>query len=247
MRSLKIFFAATLVWLEVGCGLPSPYFLAAPIPGTLAVGTTSTASFTNPGTLAGNQTTLAGFEVYYKFSASTPTGNDINLGGGGTPGPGTLQADGFFPMCLSGDTPPISRTAPMISVSGADAASSFTVTLTINPIAILHVQLYLPHSGAVNLHYREIYLVCFNATLTSRWFAQNALLPPFCQRSFDYAGPATLTRLSTIPASGPRHPVYHSVCADVRIRGGNFYCAVFNCDVSRVCSDKRISLMKGIF
>jgi hypothetical protein len=137
VRSLKIPLATALVWLEVGCGLPSPYFLAAPIPGTLATGSgASTATFTNPGSQAGSQTTLAGFEVYYKFSASTPSGNDINLGGGGTPGPGALQADGFFPMCLASDTPPISRTAPMISVSAADSTTSFAVTLTVNSIGL---------------------------------------------------------------------------------------------------------------
>ncbi|HUI69250.1 MAG TPA: hypothetical protein VL354_01935, partial [Spirochaetia bacterium] len=63
--------AAILVWLEVGCGLPSPYFLAAPTVGVLASGG-SIASFGNPGSLLGSQTTLAGFEVYYKFSATPP-------------------------------------------------------------------------------------------------------------------------------------------------------------------------------
>jgi hypothetical protein len=135
----------------------------------------TTAAFTNPGTQAGNQTTLAGFEVYYKFSASTPGGNDINLGGGGTPGPGALQADGFFPLCLAGDTPPISRTAPMIAVSGADAATSFTVTLTVNPTAVSTYSYTSPTLGQLTVNIgRDI--SWSSSPFTSRWFAENSAL-----------------------------------------------------------------------
>ena len=204
MRSLKILFAATLVWLEVGCGLPSPYFLAAPIPGTLAVGTTSTASFTNPGPLAGNNTTVAGFEVYYKFSASTPTGNDINLGGGGTPGPGSLQADGFFPLCLATDTPPISRTAPMISVSGADAASSFAVTVTINATATSTYSYTSPTQGPLTFNIGRYISFSSAPPYQPVVCTECNCCHPFARRPVDYTGSDADESLIPCAGQAPR-------------------------------------------
>ena len=202
MRSLKIPLAAALVWLEVGCGLPSPYFLAAPLPSTLAIGGT-TAAFTNPGTQAGNQTTLAGFEVYYKFSASTPSGNDINLGGGGTPGPAALQADGFFPLCLATDTPPISRTAPMIAVSAADSATSFTVTLTISSATASTYSYTSPTQGPLPPVNIGRYIQFTTNPFTSRWFAQNTIITTFYTGAVDYTGSDTDQSLSSAGESSP--------------------------------------------
>jgi len=183
VRFLKMACAAALVWLEVGCGLPSPYFLAAPVAGILVAGG-PTASFGNPGSLLGSQTTLAGFEVYYKFSVTTPSGNDINLGGGGTPGPGVLQANGFYPMCLYlVDSPPISRTAPMISISGSDAPSTFTITLTISTAAASTSSYTSPSTLSTVTQQIGRYVSYTSAPTNSRAFASNNL---FSSPSPDY-------------------------------------------------------------
>ncbi len=133
MRSLKILCAAVFVVLEVGCGLPNPYFLAAPTVSTLgSIGTAPV--FLSPGyNLPGAQTNFLGFEVYYKFLSSTPGIGDTNLGGGGYPGPSILQQNGYVPICLSTDQPPIlQRTFPAISIAFPDSQTSFLITLTIS-------------------------------------------------------------------------------------------------------------------
>ena len=132
MRWLKLFFVASLVWLKVGCGLPNPYFLSAPTVPTQAAGG-SQVTFVSPGyNASGSQTSFVGFEVYYKFLSSTPSGTDINLGGGGFPGYSTLTSNGYFPICLSTDQPPTQRTAPAIAIAPADSVNSLTITLTLN-------------------------------------------------------------------------------------------------------------------
>ena len=132
MRFLKILRAAALAAGMAGCGLPNPYYLTAPTVPTLAV-TGSTVAFVSPGyNQPGSQTTFTGFEIYYKFLAIPPSGNDINLGGGGYPGPSILQQNGYVPICLSTDKPPLQRTAPAIAVAFSDSLNSLSITLTLS-------------------------------------------------------------------------------------------------------------------
>jgi hypothetical protein len=131
VRWLKILFPAALVILQT-CGLPNPYYLAPPGVGNFPAGIGTIATFTSLGYPTGGLTTFTGFDVYYKFLAAAPTGNDINLGGGGIPGPGNLTTNGFFPICLSTDLPPSQRTTPAIAnILPADAQMSFTITLNL--------------------------------------------------------------------------------------------------------------------
>lgn len=123
--SLKVILAATLVILETGCGLPNPYFLAAPS-ANIVTGATNIATFTSPGYAAGSNFT--GFEVYYKFYSSTPGQSDLNLGGGGTTGPTALY--GFSPITLLTDSAPYSRTTPLIQPASGDIPNGITVSLT---------------------------------------------------------------------------------------------------------------------
>jgi hypothetical protein len=132
VRLLKILLAATLVIGETGCGLPNPYFLAAPTVPSLAVGG-SQVTLVSPGyNQPGAQTTFTGFEIYYKFLGTTPSGTDINLGGGGYPGPSILQQNGYMPICLATDSPPLQRTAPAIAIAFADSTNSLSITLTLS-------------------------------------------------------------------------------------------------------------------
>ncbi len=131
MRRLKVLFPAALVIVQT-CGLPNPYYLAPPGVGNFPAGIGTVASFTSLGYPTGGLTTFTGFDIYYKFLAAAPTGNDINLGGGGIPGPGNLTTNGFFPICLSTDLPPSQRTTPAIAnILPADAQVSFTITLNL--------------------------------------------------------------------------------------------------------------------
>jgi hypothetical protein len=119
--------------MAADCGLPNPYYLNAPTVPTLAAGATSTVTFVSPGyNQPGSQTTFTGFEVYYKFLASTPVGTDINLGGGGFPGPSVLQSNGYMPICLATNNPPYQRTAPAIAIAFADSVNSLSITLTLS-------------------------------------------------------------------------------------------------------------------
>ncbi|MGA2612608.1 MAG: hypothetical protein ABSG38_04040 [Spirochaetia bacterium] len=130
--SLKVLLAATLVILETGCGLPNPYFLAAPGVGNFPAGATSICTFTSPGYAAGSNFT--GFEVYYKFynPQSPPGQSDLNLAGGGGTGPFVLTANGFNPITLSTDNAPFSRTIPLIQPAAGDIPNSLTISLTFN-------------------------------------------------------------------------------------------------------------------
>jgi hypothetical protein len=116
----------------LGCGLPNPYFLTAPTVPTLAVGG-STVTFVSPGyNLPGAQTTFTGFEIYYKFLGTTPSGTDINLGGGGYPGPSILQQNGYVPICLAAEKPPLQHTPPVVAVAFSDSTNSLSITLTLS-------------------------------------------------------------------------------------------------------------------
>jgi len=114
------------------CGLPNPYFLAAPT-ATLATGLPP-ATFSSPGyNQTGALTTFVGFEIYYKFLSSTPGGTDINLGGGGFPGPSILQQNGYMPVCLATDNPPLQRTAPAIAIAFADSVNPLSISVNFDP------------------------------------------------------------------------------------------------------------------
>jgi hypothetical protein len=131
VRTLKVLSAAALIVLEAGCGLPNPYFLTAPTASLAAGG--SQATFFSPGyNVLGSLTTFVGFEVYYKFLITTPSGNDINLGGGGFPGPSVLQQNGYSPICLSTDKPPYQRVSPAIAIAFADSQTSLSIQLTVS-------------------------------------------------------------------------------------------------------------------
>jgi len=128
VRSLKIVLAAAFVILEVGCGLPNPYFLTSPGVGSFPAGLASQCTFTSPGYAAGSN--FVGFEVYYKvISSNTPSTSDINLGGSGVTGPYVLLANGFFPITLATDSAPFSRTIPVIQPASTDIPNALTVTL----------------------------------------------------------------------------------------------------------------------
>jgi hypothetical protein len=130
-RFRKICCVAVGLAFGASCGLPSSYYLAPPTALTLAAGG-STAAFESPGYSSGSDTEFVGFDVYYKFLSATPGSSDVNLGGGGTAGPGTLTSNGFLPICLSTDDPPSQRTIPSIAIPSVDRPDSFTVTLSIN-------------------------------------------------------------------------------------------------------------------
>ena len=88
----------------------------------------------------------------------------------------------------------------MISVSGADAASSFTVTLTINPIAISTYSYTSPSLGPLTVPIGRYISFSQQPPLTSRWFASNSVIP---SPNFDYAANDTdETVYNTIVRSG---------------------------------------------
>jgi hypothetical protein len=133
VRSRKILIAATLVILEVGCGLPNPYYLAPPAAGNFPAGATNVCYFISPGYASGSS--FVGFDVYYKFYANLPGQSDLNLGGGSVTGPFILESNGFLPMTLLTDSAPYTRTTPVIQPASGDIPNSLTVYLTFSPAA----------------------------------------------------------------------------------------------------------------
>jgi len=132
VRTLKVPGLLALVILEVGCGLPSPYFLSPPVVPQLAQVTSPNFYFAS--TSANNEVELRGFEVYYKFEtdpASQGFINDTNLGS--TTNTYTdLTVAGFSPLCSSTDVSPLTHQSPLVPIAIGDRGQAFTVTLTIS-------------------------------------------------------------------------------------------------------------------
>jgi len=136
MRFFRFVTLFALVLVAVSCGLPSSYYLSPPTlgPGG-AQGDPTSGFFQILSTSANSEEEFRGFELYYKFDATAPTGTEINLGNS-TNDVTTLTNAGFLTVC-SGDSTrdatPTQRTLPLIPIQQADRGTTFSVTINVNP------------------------------------------------------------------------------------------------------------------
>jgi hypothetical protein len=160
MHALRLAILLICALVEGGCGLPDQYYLAPPNLQTLAGGTGSTFSFSNPDhALDSTNVSFKGFELYYRLYASDNaiaiTGQDYSASNPAAPEV-QLIANGFFPVCASTDVPP-GRNLPLIPVTMSNQAYSFTVTITINqyPAGALSTAAYTVGASPINVEIRR--------------------------------------------------------------------------------------------
>lgn len=130
MKTFRRLTLLGIALLETGCGLPDTYYLQPPTVVTLAPGP-GYYQFSNPIHDPNHDINVnfTGDELYYKFYVNI---SDIEVSAydpSNTSDPSVqLTAKGFWPVCLSTDSPP-TRTDPVIAIGASLAQAGSTVTV----------------------------------------------------------------------------------------------------------------------
>lgn len=146
MHALKVSTLAALVILEVGCGLPSPYFLSPPTVSGLFTQFTQTCAIQNANRSQDYQATFQGFELYYKFYGYSSDANfyqDQQYGTTSYTPTDLVNGHGFHRVTLgrgtnstlTPDSTPGNSSAPLININlldPADIANTFNIVITFN-------------------------------------------------------------------------------------------------------------------
>ncbi len=145
MRAGKVVILIVLVVLEVGCGLPSPYYLSPPSVSSLFGQFTLSCTFQNANRSQDYEATFQGFELYYKFFGNTTDSTflaDQQYGTTSYTPTDLVNSHGFHRVTLGSgtggltpDSTPGNSSAPLINIASldsADLATSFSITITFN-------------------------------------------------------------------------------------------------------------------
>ena len=172
----------TAAALQVSCGLPDAYFLAAPVlTSAAATGTGNFPAFSNPAhALTGTQdlnVTFMGNELYYRFYTfnELPSINANVYDSTNPADPSTqLQNAGFLPVRSPNDLTG-SPSIPLIAIDAALGAAGSTVTVVLSPLAAANSSTFTVSGGGPSLEIRRNVFDTVNPSNTGHYrvFATN--------------------------------------------------------------------------
>ena len=168
MHALKLSALIALVILEVGCGLPSPYYLSPPNVLQSFGLSTPTCTIQNANRANDYQASFEGFELYYKIYGSTLDSSFSADQQYGTISysPTDLSNHGFLRVTLGPgtvplpiDTTPGSASAPLININKidpSDAPNTFSIQIFLNDSSVtltdpnpVSYYTYIPSTGNI--------------------------------------------------------------------------------------------------